>query len=85
MTAELEDVKALWLGLRARIDELAAERQQYLEIFEDSPEAYVVTDREGTVVGLTASGSEAARTMAALVQHALNTSPTDHHVPAHRL
>lgn len=32
-------------------------------------------DREGTVVGLTASGSEAARTMAALVQHALNTSP----------
>jgi transcriptional regulator len=32
-------------------------------------------DREGTVVGLRAAGSEAARTMAALVQHALNTSP----------
>lgn len=32
-------------------------------------------DREGTVLGLNASGSEAARTMAALVRHALDHSP----------
>lgn len=32
-------------------------------------------DREGTVLGLNASGSEAARTMAVLVRHALDHSP----------
>lgn len=41
----------------------------------DPDDAEARPDREGTVVGLQASGSEAARTMAALVQHALNTSP----------
>ena len=50
MTPELEDLKAIWLDLRAHVDRLAAERQQYLDFFEQSPEAYVVTDAAGTIV-----------------------------------
>lgn len=50
MTSEFEDLKALWLDLRARVDQLAGERRQYLDIFEQSPEAYVVTDAEGMIV-----------------------------------
>lgn len=40
----------MWLELHARVSELAAERQQYLDFFEQSSEAYVVTDRQGTIV-----------------------------------
>jgi PAS domain S-box-containing protein len=50
MTAELEDLKAIWLELRAHVDQLAGERQHYLDFFEQSPEAYVVTDVQGTIV-----------------------------------
>lgn len=50
MTAEFEDLKAMWLDLRARVDQLERERQQYVDVFEQSPEAYVVTDAEGTIV-----------------------------------
>jgi len=50
MTAELEDLKAIWLDLRAHVDQLAGERQQYLDFFEQSPEAYVVTDEQGAIV-----------------------------------
>ena len=50
MTAEFVELKAMWLELRARVDQLAGERRQYLDIFEQSPEAYVVTDAEGTIV-----------------------------------
>lgn len=50
MTAELDDLKAIWLDLRAHVDQLAGERQQYLDFFEQSPEAYVVTDPHGTIV-----------------------------------
>ena len=50
MTAELEDLKTIWLELRAQVDELAGERQQYLDFFEQSPEAYLVTDAEGGVI-----------------------------------
>jgi len=50
MKAELEDLTAVWLDLRARVDQLAGERQQYLDFFEQSPEAYVVTDEQGTIV-----------------------------------
>lgn len=49
MTADLEHLKAIWLELRAQVDELAAERQQYLDFFEQSPEAYVVTDPLGKI------------------------------------
>ena len=49
MAAELEDLKAMWLDLRAHIDQLAGERQQYLDFFEQSGEAYVVTDAAGTL------------------------------------
>ncbi len=47
--AELEDLKAMWLDLKAQVDELAGERQQYLDVFEQSPEAYIVTDNDGTI------------------------------------
>jgi len=49
MAAELEDLKAMWLDLKAQVDELAHERQQYLDFFEQSSEAYVVTDNAGTI------------------------------------
>jgi PAS domain S-box-containing protein len=47
--AELEDLKAMWLDLKARVDQLAGERQQYLDFFEHSPEAFVITDNHGTI------------------------------------
>ena len=47
--AELEDLKAIWLELRAHVDQLAGERQQFLDFFEQSPHAYVVTDSTGTI------------------------------------
>jgi PAS domain S-box-containing protein len=50
MALELEDLQQAWLQLRAHVDQLAGERQQYLAFFEQSPEAYVVTDAEGTIV-----------------------------------
>jgi len=49
MTVELEDLKAMWLELKAHVDLLAGERQQYLDFFEQSSEAYVVTDALGTI------------------------------------
>jgi PAS domain S-box-containing protein len=49
MAADLEELKAMWLDLRAHVDQLAAERQQYLEFFERASEAYVVTDEHGTI------------------------------------
>ena len=49
MTVELEDLKAMWQGLKAHVDLLAGERQQYLDFFEQSPEAYLVTDAQGTI------------------------------------
>ena len=45
----MEDLKAMWLGLRAHVDQLAGERQHYLEFFDQSPQAYLVTDRAGTI------------------------------------
>src|SRR5260221_1582586 len=47
--AQLEDLKAMWSDLKAQLDELAGERQQYLDVFEQSPEAYIVTDNDGTI------------------------------------
>jgi len=47
---DVEDLKAVWLDLRAHVDQLAGERQQYLDFFEQSPEAYLVTDARGTIV-----------------------------------
>ena len=49
MATELDDLKAMWLDLRAHVDRLAGERQHYLEFFEQASEAYVVTDQHGTI------------------------------------
>lgn len=49
MAADLEELKAMWLDLRARVDQLASEREQFLEFFERSTEAYLVTDAYGTI------------------------------------
>ncbi len=49
MKAELEELEAMWLELRAQVDELAGERQQYYDLFEQASEAYVVTDEHGTI------------------------------------
>ena len=49
MAADLEDLKAMWLELRAHVDRLAGERQQYVDFFEQSPAAYVVTDARGAI------------------------------------
>jgi PAS domain S-box-containing protein len=50
MAEELEDLKSIWLSLKAHVDQLAGEHQQYLDFFEQSQEAYVVTDAQGTIV-----------------------------------
>ena len=50
MALELEELKAMWLDLRAHVDRLAGERQQYLDFFEQASEAYVVTDADGAIV-----------------------------------
>lgn len=49
MTVELEELQALWLELRAHVDRLAGERQQYQDFFEQASEAYVITDAHGTI------------------------------------
>lgn len=49
MAPELEDLKAIWLGLRAQVDRLAGERQQYVDFFEQAADAYVVTDVHGQI------------------------------------
>jgi PAS domain S-box-containing protein len=49
MAAELEDLKRIWQELKTQVDELAGERQQYLDFFEQAAEAYVVTDNDGTI------------------------------------
>jgi PAS domain S-box-containing protein len=45
----MEQLKAAWRKLNARVDELGAERQQYLELFERACEAYLITDTEGVI------------------------------------
>ena len=45
----VDEVKAAWLELKARVEELASERHHYLEVFDRSPEAYVITDAQGTI------------------------------------
>ena len=49
MAADLDDLKAMWLELRAHVDRLAGERQQYLDFFDQSTEGYVVTDALGRI------------------------------------
>lgn len=46
----MDELQTVWLGLKAHIEQLAAERQQYLEVFEQAPDAYLVTNAEGTIV-----------------------------------
>ncbi|HUQ74958.1 MAG TPA: PAS domain S-box protein [Burkholderiales bacterium] len=48
----------MWLGLRAHVDQLAEERQQYVDFFEQSPEAYVVTDLDGTIRELNGAATD---------------------------
>jgi PAS domain S-box-containing protein len=50
MSLDLEDLQAAWLQLRSHVDQLAGERQQYLDFFEQSAEAYIVTDADGTII-----------------------------------
>jgi PAS domain S-box-containing protein len=47
--ARVEELQAIWLDLRAHVEQLAGERQQYLVIFEQASDAYVVTERDGTI------------------------------------
>jgi PAS domain S-box-containing protein len=47
---EFEDLKAMWLDLRAHVDRLAGELEQYVDFFEQASEAYVVTDPDGAIV-----------------------------------
>lgn len=49
MALEIEELKMLWLDLKAKVDLLASERAQYAEVFEQASEAYVVTDAAGTI------------------------------------
>ena len=45
----MDELQAAWRSLKARIDELGAERQQYLDLFELACDAHLITDREGVI------------------------------------
>jgi PAS domain S-box-containing protein len=45
----MNELHRAWSMLKARVEELGAERQQYLDLFEHACEAYVITDREGLI------------------------------------
>jgi PAS domain S-box-containing protein len=45
----MNELYEAWSRLKARVEELGAERQQYLELFEHACDAYVMTDREGVI------------------------------------
>ena len=49
MTAPLGELLAVWLSLRAHVDQLADERQHYQHFFEQANEAYLVSDAYGTI------------------------------------
>ena len=61
MAVELEDLKAMWLELKAHVDELAGERQQYFDFFEQSPEAYLVTDSLGRIADVNGAAVDILR------------------------
>ncbi|MBV8030176.1 MAG: PAS domain-containing protein [Betaproteobacteria bacterium] len=42
-------MREAWEALNARVDELAAERQRYFDLFHGSTDAYLVTDQFGNV------------------------------------
>src|SRR6185503_5489608 len=50
MAVELDNLQEAWSRVRAHVEQLAGERRQYLDFFEQSHEAYLVTDAEGTIV-----------------------------------
>jgi PAS domain-containing protein len=54
----LEDLKALWESLKHRADRLAAERQRYLEFFQNAPEACVISDRNGKILEVNRAAAE---------------------------
>ena len=39
----MDELQAAWRRLRARIDELGAERQQYLDLFDLARDAHLIT------------------------------------------
>ncbi len=45
----MDELRAAWLELRARVEELGARRQQYLEVFEQAGVAYLITDAAGVI------------------------------------
>ena len=46
---ELADLQGMWLKLQAQVERLADERRQYVDFFEQSSEAYLVTDGLGRI------------------------------------
>lgn len=46
----MDELRNAWLKLKARVEDLATERQQYMTFFERADDAYVVTDGDGTIV-----------------------------------
>jgi PAS domain S-box-containing protein len=49
LEAGLQEIETLWEELRLRADELASERQRYSEFFDYAPDAYLVTDSQGSI------------------------------------
>ena len=45
----MDEVLAAWRELRERVDELGAERQRYLDLFELARDAYLITDADGVI------------------------------------
>jgi PAS domain S-box-containing protein len=45
----MDELQAAWCELKARVDELGAERQQYLDLFELARDAYLITDADGVI------------------------------------
>jgi PAS domain S-box-containing protein len=46
----MEQLRTAWLTLRSYVDDMAYEREHYLQFFERATDAYFVTDRSGRIV-----------------------------------
>ena len=57
----MNQLRAAWRALRARVEELAEQREHYLGLFEQAGEAFLVTDAAGVI-------SEANRRAVELLQ-----------------
>ena len=50
MQQAVDELRSAWLKLKSFVDDLASERQHYIDFFERAEAAYLVTDRDGKIL-----------------------------------